>query len=562
MPVLYVLAPFISFRGRDVTDNSGLGRQRKKKCDEAKPSCLRCSRSSLVCKWPTEEQYVESHFCFYPDLGAEEPGNASRPVSQRKPLLSSSILLSAPTVTLQTDTDFYAVMPKTVVTVEWVLTQQRKKASPRYLTWHPILTPSDIHNLRTSSLSLKWDDTILLAHYENSVVPSYMQQGAHAQYHELKDIFLLIENHSSLKKAIMACAAMSLCGSFTEDRDWGDRMRNRALSFEASAINGMQADIEAGKVDGTEDWLLVSAMQLTLADVREHSQPSTSINVLTITQSLDHNASTPVIHMRGVMRLLQCREEARKSSRQYQPSLQSLIHERLCYEAILHHCLVLMLLDRNFSVIEQPWWKYIEAYFHRAPLSITPNEESWPILGMPFDLHRLAFLAHTLHRRGPLSSEDRKLALLGLEQLEFFHKTIPYLGRFSAGYTYLVAIDSLLKHLLVISDHDINPPKIDVSKIKENLEAGKLFVRFPLWPLSILYRISESDSDKVTLNKLIANALRNVPGPASKPAPQEAVDLFLLAPGLWEFHKLRNEGLAKWLFVNNLERLPSTVHKH
>jgi ABC-type phosphonate transport system ATPase subunit len=71
-----------------------------------------------------------------------------------------------------------------------------------------------------------------------------------------------------------------------------------------------------------------------------------------------------------------------------------------------------------------------------------------------------------------------------------------------------------------------------ISKIETNIETGQLFARFPLWPLAVLYRTSESESGKVTLNKLIANALRNIPGSASRPAPQEAVELYLLAPGL------------------------------
>lgn len=44
-------------------------------------------------------------------------------------------------------------------------------------------------------------------------------------------------------------------------------MRRQALSYKTSALASLQAQIANGSVQGTEDWLLATANQLTLLDV-------------------------------------------------------------------------------------------------------------------------------------------------------------------------------------------------------------------------------------------------------------------------------------------------------
>lgn len=244
--------------------------------------------------------------------------------------------------------------------------------------------------------------------------------------------------------------------------------------------------------------------------------------------------------MHGVMSLLRCRKSARNPSRAlYKPSIESLVHERMAYEALLFHGVNLMLFNRSFSMFDQPWWDSMEEYFHSAPLPTTFDEESWPILGMPFDVFRLAIAAHSLSRRYPLSNDDSELAMHSISQLDFFRRQIPCLGSFSAGYTYLVATTALLRYILIHSKNEVQLPKevyelpaTDISKIKANIEAGRFFAHFPLWPLAGLYGVSENDVETETLKKLIEDALRDVNGPASKPPSRRAVGLFMMAPGL------------------------------
>ncbi|KUJ08534.1 uncharacterized protein LY89DRAFT_332794 [Mollisia scopiformis] len=411
---------------------------------------------------------------------------------------------------------------RSFLTCQWP-TEEQNALDRRYRKGlnHPSAKSQEV-KLQETAIGFKWDESALLAYFGNTVAPSYIQKGSHPHFHSMDSVFSLVEKHDTAKHAIMNCAATSLSGNFTIDRDWTGRMRSHALSLRISAIAEIQRQIKSGIIDGTEDWLLLSATQLALAD------------------SFGYNISTPIIHMHGIMSLLRCRQFARTSNPElYRPSTESLVHERISYEALLFHGITLMLFNREFYMLNQPWWHTIDEYFRSAPLSIALDEASWPILGMPFSLFRLAVLAHELNRQCPLSKEGKQLAISSLLQLNFFHKYIPSTGYFSAGYTYLAATTALLRNMISRSGNDIEvpeeaheAPKTDISKIEANINAKKFFIRYPLWPLAVLYRVSEVEAEKKTLERLIEDALRNIRGVVFKPPPRKAVAIFMMTPGL------------------------------
>lgn len=195
-----------------------------------------------------------------------------------------------------------------------------------------------------------------------------------------------------------------------------------------------------------------------------------------------------------------------------------------------------MLFDRDVDMIDQPWWFVVDEYFQSTLLSTAFSEKCWPILGMPYELFRLALLAHSLNRRCSLSSKDKDTAVDALVELEMWNGHIPHIGKFAAGYTWLIATTALLRHILSRGGNDMpetpKEPKVDIQEVVTNLDAGGYFVRFPLWPLAVLYRVTEVPSEREVLKGLISNALRNVSCSASRPPPREVVNLYLIAPGL------------------------------
>ncbi|CZR53906.1 uncharacterized protein PAC_03788 [Phialocephala subalpina] len=369
------------------------------------------------------------------------------------------------------------------------------------------------------SIEIKWTEPVLLAFYTNSLVPRLIQPGSREQYHDPGHISSLMRMSETVRYATMACSAMSLCGNFSKDPNWNRGMRRQALSYQASAIKSIQAQIKAGVVDGTEDWLLLAATKLHLTD------------------TLDHNTTNPIAHMQSLMILLRCRHIARlQLPKDSPPPKESLIQERICYEAALCHAITLMLFDRDFDMIDQPWWFVVDEYFQSTLLSTAFSEKCWPILGMPYELFRLALLAHSLNRRCALSSKDKDTAVDALVELEMWNGHIPHIGKFAAGYTWLIATTALLRHVLSRGGNDMpetpKEPKVDIQDVVTNLDAGGYFVRFPLWPLAVLYRVTEVPSEREVLKGLISNALRNVSCSASRPPPREVVNLYLIAPGL------------------------------
>lgn len=118
-----------------------------------------------------------------------------------------------------------------------------------------------------NQISTRWTEPVLIAFYTTSVAPRLIQPGSHELYNDPGHMSSLIRKSESVRCAAMACAAVSLSGKFSKDPNWNHSMRRRALSYQTLAITGIQAQIKTGLVDGTEDWLLLAAVILSLADV-------------------------------------------------------------------------------------------------------------------------------------------------------------------------------------------------------------------------------------------------------------------------------------------------------
>jgi len=213
--------------------------------------------------------------------------------------------------------------------------------------------------------------------------------------------------------------------------------------------------------------------------------------------------------------------------------------ERVCYEAVLYHGATMMLFDRNFDMLDgSAEWQLLEDYFRDSPVPSEAAEENWPVLGMPFDVFRLVVIVSRLSRIALLSPAELEIAAVVLAELSKWYEVIPATGKFTSGHSYLVAANALLRTLLA-QQPDGDPfldsthqPEIETATVIATIEIGHQFNKYPLWPLTVFYRLSSDVRERKILEHAISAALQNTDGDIARFAPRETINMFLLAPGL------------------------------
>lgn len=213
--------------------------------------------------------------------------------------------------------------------------------------------------------------------------------------------------------------------------------------------------------------------------------------------------------------------------------------ERVCYEAVLHHGATMMLFDRDFDMLDgTAEWQMLEDYFHDSPVPFDHPVENWPVLGMPFDVFRLVIVVSRLSRSIIFSSEQLEIAVVVLAELARWYEVIPATGKFSSGHSYLVAANALLRTLIAQQPNgdllldDAHQPDVETAAVVSTIEIGHQFNKYPLWPLTVLYRLSTDSRERVILEHAISAALQNTDGDIARYAPRETINMFLRAPGL------------------------------
>jgi hypothetical protein len=213
--------------------------------------------------------------------------------------------------------------------------------------------------------------------------------------------------------------------------------------------------------------------------------------------------------------------------------------ERVCYEAVLYHGATMMLFDRDFDMLDgSAEWQMLEDYFRNSPVPSEAAEENWPVLGMPFDVFRLVVITSRLSRIAILSTAELEIAAVVLGELSKWYEVIPATGKFTSGHSYLVAANALLRTLISQQpDGDLlldeyHQPEVEMAAVVSTIEIGHQFNKYPLWPLTVFYRLSSNPRDKKILEHAVSGALKNTDGDIARFAPRETINMFLVAPGL------------------------------
>ena len=111
------------------------------------------------------------------------------------------------------------------------------------------------------------NEPVMLAFYFKQMLPAFIHAKSHPRFMECHYMCGLVQGSQPLRDTALACAAMTLSWKPSSDPRYGMKMRRQALSYKTSALASLQAQIANGSVQGTEDWLLATANQLTLLDV-------------------------------------------------------------------------------------------------------------------------------------------------------------------------------------------------------------------------------------------------------------------------------------------------------
>ena len=264
-------------------------------------------------------------------------------------------------------------------------------------------------------------------------------------------------------------------------------------------------------------------------------------------QNRDHNtfATTSNTHIRAMLNLIKLRSASNlailKSGLPLpEKCISAHAFERVCYEAVLYHGATMMLFDRDFDMLDGTIeWQMLEDYFRDSPVPSDAAEENWPVLGMPFDVFRLVVIVSRLSRIAVLEPQELKIAAVVLAELSRWYEVIPRTGgKFTSGHSYLVAANALLRTLLAQQQDgdllldDTHHPKSEMAAVVATIEIGKQFNKYPLWPLTVFYRLSSDTRERKILEHAISAALQNTDGDIARFAPRETINMFLLAPGL------------------------------
>lgn len=365
----------------------------------------------------------------------------------------------------------------------------------------------------------------LFAYYCKIFLPSLVHEHSHPRYHNFSHwVNLAIENRPSMEAAL-ACAAMSISHKISSDPQTVRRMRQRALVHQAAAITTMRESISSGNVSGTEDWLLATAILLTLFDNRDPSC----------------HAWSGGTHVRVIIQLFKCRQAVQirhHAEAECDNDTPHLGFERICYESLLFHGTIMMTYDRNFDIlVTNETWQIICEYFQSCLLPVGQDKENWPLLCVPYNLFHLIVRISRLARRSPLGEDDLAIAAAITLELRRWGDLLA-LDLSSPGKLYVLAAKILLDNVLsrqpdnmCLKDSIKTGVRCFVNEMA-TVAVGPLFSRYNLWPLSIVEHMATDAEDKRLIKGKMAEMLRSMDGGGVVEVPQELIDRFLDIPGL------------------------------
>jgi hypothetical protein len=316
------------------------GRNRKKKCDEARPACQRCTVLGLRCEWPTEEDLVDRRHA---------PNRSSRQ--------SSSPQLQQPDLRDRSVGNGIVSMAHT----SWMV-------DPRICLW----SESTAHQVLSRDLK-----PVISRHFIDTYYGLLILPNCHPEYYWgwINEIQELMVEHESLQYSVLANAA-----SHIHFIDASSQMQELALTYYSKALRGLSE-------------LLVKASQL-----ENHNGLLMSVMLLYLHGCMGRGTYTDIPrHVNAAIRILTLRllERPKQISRPF---------DRLAVESVLYQVFLVTTgswsnpIDIEYRFDSHFW---LQAEKLLAHSTLFPNRSmsfNSPVLGIPFTLFRLALSIRQLYQ--------------------------------------------------------------------------------------------------------------------------------------------------------------------
>ncbi|KAJ9640173.1 hypothetical protein H2204_003398 [Knufia peltigerae] len=315
-----------------------MGRNRKKKCDEARPECLRCKTLGLRCEWPTPGDLVDRR------CASTRPRRSASPQQHQQ-----------------------HVEPE-LTSLEITTSAHRALLDPRI----SLFSASAAHQVLKQDLK-----PVISRHFIDIYYGLLILPNCHPEYYWgwINEIQELMVQHESLQYSVLANAASHI--HFIDD---SSQMQELALTYYSQALRGLSE-------------LLVKASQ-----VENHNGLLMSVMLLYLHGCMGRGTYTDIPrHVNAAIRILTLRLLG--SPKGISRPFDRLAVESVLYQIFLvttGSWSNPVELDTRFDA---KFWTQAEKLLSRSTLF--PNRSmsfNSPVLGIPFSLFKLALSIRRLYQ--------------------------------------------------------------------------------------------------------------------------------------------------------------------
>ncbi|KAJ9611173.1 hypothetical protein H2200_004356 [Cladophialophora chaetospira] len=336
-------------------------KNRRKKCDEARPACQRCKYSGYLCQWPTTEELIDRRYTSHP---ARRKSNSPSP---------SQVSIGSNETQLVT-----SKQQRSAFWIDATVSRPSESAA------HQLL----VHDL----------ESVIARHFIDRYYGLLLLPSCHPQYYNgwINEIQELMVQHKPLRHSVLACAASHL--HFVDE---SPQMQELSLTYYSQAIRGL------------------SDMLAKISQLENHNGLLMSIMLLYLHGCMGRGTYPDIPrHVNAAIRILKLRLMD-------QPFTISQPFDRLAVESVLYQIFLVTMgswsdpfeLDYQF---DPKFWLRAENLLAQSMLfpgpSITTNS---PVLGVPLALFKLALSIKQLwHSPLPHDAEVLDELKVEMEQWE------------------------------------------------------------------------------------------------------------------------------------------------
>ncbi|KAH8665226.1 hypothetical protein BGZ60DRAFT_411015 [Tricladium varicosporioides] len=312
-------------------------KKRRKKCDEHKPRCAGCARNKLKCEWPA--------------LSTEHTKEKNSGSDTTWASLSSQV----------------SSRPKPDPPFEDDSTKIGRIRSAVY----------GIPGIKTSM------DHYLCLYFRERFMTKVLRANAHPAFHDTKHLVMIGAEASISMRAFLATAAIH--ASWTNPK-----LRRVALRYYNSIVTDLRKGICEGKVQGGEDWLILTTNFLLLFEINQG-------------WNTNHNPAGAAPHLSGLGRILKIR--IANSSKQPQTYVHP--QDRITAESYVLWASCLSLFYSDIDLVDDVIdWNDLRLYLDHDVFPGASKQSNSPLLASDWKLHREIFEITMLSHKVPLNSSD------------------------------------------------------------------------------------------------------------------------------------------------------------